>query len=335
MNKKDVEYIEGFLNEGMLKKSETTTTNYIAVLKQFKEFWTGNKLLKDMDRNDFIAYINFLKKKGNSEGTIKTKVNILGSLFTYLKDIKALENINAGGIEIVKNPFKIHEVRKLLAKVKPKQKDFLEPDEFSQIYKDCYKTLLPDRNQMILLVMISPGGVRSSEFIGIKVKDIDQVSGRVFLKKRTKTIIRPKGRGSYQVPVGPKGGKERTIRLTPVALDHVSRYIIRKKLIPDDWIVPFAYPALKSFMRRLNNVSSVDKNITLHRLRATSAIWCLRRGMPEKIIMKLFGWSTRDMLDIYIKLDDQDVDREVERIFNTAQNNGLKTIEETQGGLTY
>lgn len=335
MLKKDRENIEGFLNEAKIKNSIPTQDTYANMLKQFGIFWTKNKALKDMDRNDFIDYINFLKNGGNMGTTVKLKISILGSFFSYLTEIKALDIVHVGGVEIVKNPFKIHNVRKLIGKITPKQKDFLEPDEFSKLYNDCYKTRFPDRNQMILLVLISPGGIRSSEFLGIKVKDIDQVSGRVLIKKRMKTIKKPMGKGVYNVPVGPKGGKERTIRLTPVALDHVSRYITRKELKAEDWIYPFSYPTLKGFMQKLDRISSVDKHITLHRIRATSAIWCLRRNMPEKIIMKLFGWSTRDMLDVYIKLDDQDVDREIERIFNTAQTHGLNAVEETHGGVTF
>jgi len=335
MNKKDREYIEEFLKEGMIKKSSTTTTTYNSMMIGFKRFWKTNKPLKDMDRGDFIDYVNFLKKEGNSANTIRLKISILGSFFTYLKDVKALDVVNAGGVDMVKNPFKIHEVKKLIEKGKRKQKDFLEGDEFSQIYKDCYKTRFPDRNQMNHLVYISPGGGRCSEFLGIKVKDIDPITGKTLIKKRMKTIQKPKGKGSYQVPVGPKGGKERTIRLTPVALDHVLRYIHRKGLTQEDYIYPSAYPGLKCIMSRLNEVSTINKNITLHRLRATSAIWCLRRKMPEKIIMKLFGWSTRDMLDVYIKLDDQDVDREIERIFDNAKSSGLQAIEQSNGGITY
>lgn len=336
MKPEDKKLIDGYITEmeTVRKLTITSIRDYRENAKIFIEFWKGNKSILKMDRQDFINFISHLSKRGNGPITIAIRLRFLSAFFGYLEDREI--------IKPSKNPYTAHKVKRLIPKSRKKKKDFLEPEEFQKYYTACYKTRMPDRNQLILLIMVSPGGTRSVELLGIKVEDIDKITGKTLLKNRMKPVLcKPRGatviKKSRDYPVGPKIGKERYIHLTPIALDHVTRHIERNNLKPDDWIFKIAYRGLHNLFEKLQSIVKKDynlnKKITPHRIRATSAVWCLRNRIPEKVIMKLFGWDTREMLDVYIELDDRDIEQEIERIFSQAQNTGLQAA--SSGGLGY
>lgn len=326
----DEKLLKNFLLEwGKVRgKSELTIKNYTIYINEFKRFWNGEKRsMLDMKREDFVNYIYHLQDKKNTAATIYNKLMILSTFFGYLEDIQTIDH--------KQNPYAMYRIKKIIPKGKSKKREFLEPEEFRKYVKCCYETKYPERNKMILLLMVSPGGPRRKEVIGIKVKDIDIETRKIKLVNR-KRIFKDARATSRKIPVGPKLNKERFIRATPVAIDNIENHILKNNLKPEDWLTKFSNMGLYQLFVKLSQIAKrkykIKKNITPHSLRATSAIYCLRAKVPELIIMKLFGWAKRDMIDVYVTLDERDIDREIDLIFSTAKGDN-DINKDSYGGL--
>ncbi len=315
-NKEDQEHIKDFLDEMDLSgKSQRTIDGYRGYFKAISQIIAEDYPgLVNMKKNDLRALVKALKKSGLQPSSIQVHIGALSSFYTFLE--------NEDLIEL--NLITAYKVRKMLPKIdhtaKEMERDFLEPHEFEAYMQACYRTRNYIRNQMILLILISPGGPRRKELRGILVENLQRGKGRILLQDT-------------------KGGKPRFIYPTPRAWDKIDEHLkitgktrgnlvglsyigiysivlsIKEKILPEDFETREQYDILMA------------KNIHPHRFRASACTWLRRDKVSSRTIMKMFGWKNRKMIERYDTVIQEDVDDEIGDYFKKTNGNGAEVIK--------
>ena len=179
--------------------SNYTVLNYGKDLKQFLIFLEENKInnLNEIEYKDIRNYLNYLYEKEYSKKTIARHISTLKSFFKFLKK----ENVvSKNCMTLISNP--------KLDKTLPK---FLYYDQLEEILK------IPDKNSVLgmrdltILELFYSTGVRVSEIINIKIKDIDFEQ--------------------YQIKILGKGNKERYVLYGKVLQGYLQEYIPKRNEI--------------------------------------------------------------------------------------------------------
>ena len=165
--------IQEFIDDCSIRNlSSDTLSNYMHTLSYFIDY-TGNKSMEDVSQRDINDFTRYMRKKGNTDSTIATRLSILKIFF------------NSRGITFdyppIKNkapqkvPYTKDELKLLLAS--PKRQTFTEY-----------------RNWCIANLLYSTG-CRSSSCANLKIKDIDFINNTIYFSKS-------KGNKPYYVPLG-------------------------------------------------------------------------------------------------------------------------------------
>jgi len=159
-------------------------------------------------------------------------------------------------------------------------------------------TALGYRDRTILEVFYT-NGLRRSELINLKLTDIDLEAGLM------------------RVNAG-KGNKDRVLPVGKIALRYLKHYIkdVRPLLVktpPNDYVFLSLQGhkiskcmlglRLKDYMKK----AGIEKNISVHTLRATCATHCLRGKkrkyqMHPRLLMELLGHSSMEALNPYLSV---------------------------------
>lgn len=175
------------------------------------------------------------------------------------------------------------------------------PDDVRALLDHCDRhTAIGTRNYAIVLTLLD-SGLRASELTGLHVGDVDMRTGLC--------LVTGKGRKMRQVRVGAKargaivrmlGYREATEPGAPLwaAYDGHGNES-SKGLTPN---------GLQTTLRRLGRAAGVEP-CAPHRFRRTFALWCLRDGMDLHSLRMLMGHSTLDVLQRYLALAGEDIER--------------------------
>lgn len=277
-----LEYLE-YLNY-IKMHSVHTINNYKIDLVQFMEF-NDNDLIS-VDRNCVNKYMYYLYDKGVSKKTIARKLSSLRSFYNYLykKNI-----VNKNYFINVKNP-KMDKGLPKLVKDNDIDKMFLIPNK---------KTTLGQRN-LLIIRMLYATGVRVSELVNIKLKDIN-------IKDRT---IRIMGKGS----------KERIVVFGNNTVEILELYLSsgRHRLDKNNSNYLFLNKDGNRLSDRyvrniINDIifkASIDINVSPHMLRHTFATDMLNNGADLVSVKDLLGHESLNTTSIYTHVSDDKI-REV------------------------
>jgi len=174
------------------------------------------------------------------------------------------------------------------------------PDEVQRLLAACNrKTALGARDYAICLTLLDTG-LRVAEFASLRVGDIDARNGLA--------SVMGKGQKARQVCVGAKAR---------AAILRMLAYRAGVKAGDALWA---AYDAqgnekgaltahgIQVMLRRLGRKAGVEP-CGPHRFRRTFALWCLRDGMDLYSLKLLMGHSTLTVLQRYLALAGEDVER--------------------------
>ena len=138
-------------------------------------------------------------------------------------------------------------------------------------------------------------GLRAAEFCGLRTGDVDMRSGLC-------TVLG-------------KGQKQRTVRVGAKARGAIARMLaMRGEVDPGDPLweghtgEPLGIHGLQTLLHRMGRSAGVMP-CAPHRFRRTFALWCLRDGMDLHSLRMLMGHSSLDVLQQYLALAGQDVER--------------------------
>jgi integrase/recombinase XerC len=278
-------YIEKFINYLKIEKnySEFTRINYQKDLYEYLEFLNNKSYnYNSMDYKKCMDYLIFLDDKKYKKNTISRKLSSLRTFYKFL----VLNNYSDN------NPFLLISSPKKEKKM-PRFINYQGIDEIFNIPN--IKTMEGQREKVILEVLYG-SGIRVSELVNIKIKDID-------FSNRTILIIG-------------KGSKERIVPFGEYALEAINMYINdgRKKYLNDkesEYLI-VGKNEIQLTTRRIEQIiddlikkTSLKINITPHMFRHTFATHLLDNGCELIAVQELLGHESLSSTEIYTHVSNE------------------------------
>ncbi len=171
------------------------------------------------------------------------------------------------------------------------------PDEVQTLLDACDRhTSLGARNYALCLTLLDTG-LRAAELVSLRVGDVDMRSGLVTVlgkgQKMRQVRLGARARGAILKMLGYREGAQKGEPLW---------------LTADAGARALTAHGLQVMLRRLGEHAGVTP-CGPHRFRRTFALWCLRDGMDLHSLRLLMGHSTLAVLQRYLALAGEDVER--------------------------
>ena len=265
--------------------SDYTINNYYKDLIDYSLFLDNNHLQFDkMDYKKCIDYLRYLDTKNLKRTSISRKLSSLRTFYKYLVLNNKSDN----------NPFMLVSSPKKEKRI-PK---FINYENIDEIFKmPDINTEIGQRERVILEILYS-SGVRVSELVSIKIKDIDF---------NEKTIV-----------ITGKGNKERMVSFGDYAKEAIELYIKdgRKKLLGDidsEYLI-VGHNKESLTTRRVEQIiddiikhTSIKLNITPHVFRHTFATHLLDQGCDLIVVQELLGHASLSSTEIYTHVSNEQI----------------------------
>ena len=278
-------YIDKFIEYLEVQKnySELTRINYEKDLIEYSEFLKNSNYNYDnMDYKKCMNYLIYLDNKKYKKTSISRKLSSLRSFYKFL----VLNNYASN------NPFMLISSPKKEKRI-PKFINYNGIDEIFNI--PDIKTMSGQREKVILEVLYG-SGVRVSELVNIKLKDIDFSN---------KTIL-----------IYGKGSKERMVAFGEPALDTMKLFISdgRREYLEDNdsEYLLVGKNATHLTTRRIEQIiddlikkTSLKMNITPHMFRHTFATHLLDNGSDLLAVQELLGHESLSSTEIYTHVSNE------------------------------
>jgi site-specific recombinase XerD len=267
-----------------------------------------------------------LKLKAFSPSTIKTYLNEMSQLLQAIKDIPAdelkqehlkrylvycyeklglKENTLHSRINAMKFYYEqVLKREKFFWEIPRPKKQLILPrilneDELERLFK-----ALPNLKHKAMLFTVYSTGLRVSELVNLKIRDIDSGRMQIFIEKA-------------------KGKKDRYVNLSPILLDILRSYLRNYKPKPVEFLFESeqtgtAYPrrTIQKIFEDAKDKAGINKKIGIHSLRHSFATHLLEKGTDIKYIKDILGHfdirtterylhvSKKDLVNISSPLDD-------------------------------
>ncbi len=268
-------------------KAAKTTESYVGDIRSFLQWLEskGNAFTGNLKRFHITAYKNYLVQNNYEINTINKKINSLQSFNQFLMERKYTTNqvVNlkkdkvkvAGGSEKEVEVFTDAETEKL--------QFYIQSDEVSS-------------RDMMIILLLQYTGVRVSELVNIKLRDIDMLTMNL------------------TVACG-KGGKRREVPLKGDVIDAMKEYLngerknnkfaMSEYLILTNRSAKMDRDAVNRLLNRLG--SKLNIKIHPHKFRHTFCTNLLKRGVLLTTVAKLAGHaSIQTTASFYINTSQQD-----------------------------
>jgi integrase/recombinase XerC len=253
--------------------SQHTLRAYIADLKEFFVFMSqaAKSSIKDFTMKNIRAYIAQEDRKEISRNTMLRKISALRAFSGYLS--------NRGLIE--KNPFKLFSAPKR-ERLLPK---FLSEEEASKLMETSLAPKFSARNKAVLELAYS-SGLRRSEITGLNIGDINFAEG----------IVKVLG----------KGGKERLVPVTDIALDSIQNYLASRGAASQSSPLflssrggRLSGEGLAQIVKRNALNANLARKITPHSIRHSFATHLLNNGCDLKSLQEMLGHKSLSATQVY------------------------------------
>lgn len=263
-------------NEQILKKmledmsyrgyTKNTKDTYIRNVKVFMRYY--KKSIEELTEKDILKFMKYLSE----ERKLKNKtVNIYNSSIRFMYEVTLDKVLNFKQIP--------------LFKVRRKIPDMLTKEEIAKIFDNC-KNL----KHKAMFMTIYGGGLRVTELVKLKVKDIDSKEMRIFIKDG-------------------KGERDRYTILSDENLKILREYYLKYKpkntegyLFPSDNKSKKAHAdrnaVERAFTKLCKKKCKINKKVTVHTLRHCFATHLYESGVELVNIQELLGHaSIRSTID--------------------------------------
>ena len=274
---KFLEYIEKELNY-----TKMTIIDYQEDLELFTKYINNNNLnYLNLTKNDIIDYLKYLDEKKYSNKSISRFLSSLRHFYTYLVDIKLIEeNI----FKRIRNP----KIEKKL----PNYLNIVEVENLLNILKEDTKEDI--RNKCLIELLYSTG-IRVSEASNIKLDDIDMynMSIRVFGKGRKERIAYF---GESLKEILEKYLKVRKDFLKNGEIDYLFINSIGGKLSRN---------SMENIFIKISNMQEIEHKLSPHTLRHTYATHLLNNGADLRSVQELLGHENLNTTEIYTHVSNE------------------------------
>ena len=259
-NKNQIDYFEALLKSR--RYSNSTIKTYTEAIKVFLKYFQDRDPA-EISNKDFILFnSNFILKNGYSASYQNQVINAI-KLF-YLK----VENRKLS-IEDIERPKRYNP----LPKVIPKE------------MVEKMLTSIPNFKHKTALTLIYACGLRRSELINLRLKDLDS-------KRRTVTIVNGKGQKDRVLPVSEKLMK---MIIKYYKLYRPATYLIEGQFKGNN----YSETSLEKIFHKYLGKIYKNHNFTLHCLRHSYATHLLEAGVSLRYIQELLGHKSSKTTEIY------------------------------------
>ncbi len=256
--------------------SSRTIEEYDKILNQLLVYFGKGFPLSQVTTAQLRKYVIGLRERGLAAKTIHNHVIVIKGFFGYLLAEGRIEEDPCKGIP---NP----QVGKRLPKA-------LSVSETKRLFA-CFDggSGVAKRDEIFFRLLYACG-LRISEAVNLRVKDLDASSGTLHV-------------------VG-KGDKERYIYLKPRLLDELKKYIeqlgVETYLFPGrGGQVPITVRNMEMRFKIYVKKAGLPDHITPHTLRHSIAVHYLINGAPITFVQRLLGHESLATTGIYTKLTDR------------------------------
>ena len=267
-----------------------TCNNYKKDLKEYNNFIVSNKLnYKNLSYEDATKYLKFLNEEKNAKSSISRKLSSIRSFYKFL----VLNNITDKNIFlIVSSPKKDKKIPK-----------FINYSDINEIFKVPNINTPSGQRERLILEILYGSGVRVSELVNIKLKDINL---------NNKSIL-----------IYGKGSKERIVSFGDYAYEMILKYINEGRVnllgnIKSDYLIVgknkenLTTRRIEQIIDKIIEKTSIKLNITPHVFRHTFATHLLDNGCDLLAVQELLGHVSLSSTEIYTHVSNEHL-REVYR----------------------
>lgn len=252
--------------------SENTIVTYVDALRTFLRY-CSKKNIKQIDNQDLIIFNNEYILANKLSSSFQNQVVNAIKLFFRTVENKQLD------------PALIHRPKR--AKVLP---NVLSKEEVKQILG-----ALTNVKHRMMLSLIYSCGLRRSELLNLKLKDIDSGRGLIIVRQA-------------------KGKKDRVVPLSDKILFMLRDYFTAYK--PKEWlfegqggICTYDERSLASVLSQAVAKARINKPVTLHWLRHSYATHLLENGTDLRYIQEILGHSRSTTTEIYTHVSNKSIQK--------------------------
>mgnify|MGYP004447052111 FL=1 len=275
-------YIDKFLEylKSVKKHSDNTIISYQDDLKELASVLNNNII--DINEEDIKKYLNYLYDKSYNKNTISRKLSGVRSFYNYLYNH---DIIKINYFTDVHNPKKIRSLP-----------HYLKTSEIDKVLDNTNEvTLYGERNKLIVELLYVTG-LRVSELVNIKLKDIDKYN--------------------KSIKILGKGSKERIVYYEDNCSKLLKKYLnnTRRKLDKNN----SEYLLLNKFGNKLSTrmIRNILNNLTIgtsieqiypHMIRHTFATTMLNNGADLMTVKELLGHESINTTSIYTHVTNEQI----------------------------
>jgi integrase/recombinase XerD len=252
--------------------SSSTIGTYTDALKTFLRFY-ANKAVSEINNNDVIIFNNEYILKNKFSASYQNQVVNAIKLFFKTIELKSMET------ELVHRP----------------KRALVLPNVLSKQEIKLILTAQKNIKHKTMLSLIYSCGLRRSELLNLKLKDIDSKRGLVIIRQA-------------------KGKKDRITPLSEKILVLLREYFVAYS--PKEWLFEgqsgvgqYDERSLASVLKQALEKSKINKPVTLHWLRHSYATHLLENGTDLRYIQEILGHSRSTTTEIYTHVSNKSIQK--------------------------
>lgn len=246
--------------------------------------------VKDYTRESILGFLNWLEKeRRNSTTTRNYRLAAMKGFVHYLK---------------YEFPDYMEEYQRILGiplkKTEQKEISYMKTDGVELLVSQIDTNNTNGLRDYIILMLLYTTGVRVSELINIKVKDL--------------SLSEP-----YTVRIHGKGNKGRYVPLMKTAVPHIKKYLAHMHYDSEARYEEYLFKnhmdkqftrqginyVLKKYADKARNINSslIPGDLTAHKMRHTTAMELITSGVDLMYIRDLLGHSSVTTTEVYARTD--------------------------------
>ena len=254
-----------------LRYSINTQNVYIDLFEEFINYY-ANKQVEEITEEEIIAFLRYLVNERKISTSYQNQ-SINAIKFYY-------ERVLGGS-------------RKIYLIERPRKENYLPEVLSEEEISSILKAISNLKHKAIIMVIYS-GGLRISELINLRVKDIDSDRMQIRISQA-------------------KGKKDRYTLLSNKTLLILRKYFTEYK--PKEWLFEgesggqYSDRSIQNILKRAVLKVGIKKRITVHTLRHSFATHLLENGTDLRYIQNLLGHSSSKTTEIYTHITNKGFDQ--------------------------
>lgn len=270
------------------KYPDNTINSYLSDITIFKEYLSSLKINYLKVDKDIIR--EYLKVLGNSNYKSSSVNRILSSLKNYYDYLEYKHLIEYNPLKDLNRP-----------KKEKRLPNFINNNDYEKIIKKSLeRTDFIGRRNTLLLELLYSSGIRISEALNIKIKDINM--------------------GDKSIRILGKGSKMRIVYFGEYAKEYLEEYLkVRNSSLEYLFLnknnTPLTRRGAEYIISNLVKTSLLKKKVTPHTFRHSYATEMLNNGADIRSVQELLGHSSLSTTGIYTHVTNEVVRREYLKAF--------------------